>query len=292
MYELIQLSEHDFYMDCPVKTGLVLFEEGKVIAVDSGLDKGTGKKLLRHVEENGWKLEAVINTHSNADHIGGNRFLQDKTGCRIYAPGLERTFTNRPELEPMTLYGGLPFKDLQGKFMMAPSSRAEELTPDVLPKGMEIIPLPGHSFDMAGLRTADGNLFLADCLSSEETLAKYGIGYLWDAGKYIETLKQVMEMKALHFVPAHAAVTEDIRELAQKNIDAVEALLEKIQELCRKPRIFEELLHELFASYNMTMNMQQYVLIGSTVKSCLSGLVTAGKVKYYCEDAYIFWQTI
>lgn len=72
MYELIQVSEHDYYIDCPAKMGLVRVGDREVVAIDSGSDKDAAKKLLRHVEARGWKLTAVYNTHSHADHIGGN----------------------------------------------------------------------------------------------------------------------------------------------------------------------------------------------------------------------------
>ncbi len=40
------------------------------------------------------------------------------------------------------------------------------------PKEIEVIPLSGHFFDMAGFRMPDGVIFLADCISSRETLDK------------------------------------------------------------------------------------------------------------------------
>ena len=49
------------------------------------------------------------------------------------------------------------------------------LTSDVLPAGIEILDLPGHCFDMVGFRTKEGTAYIADSLSSEEALAKYGI---------------------------------------------------------------------------------------------------------------------
>ena len=94
MYELIQVSPHDYYMDCPTKAGLVRVGENEVVAIDGGSDKDAAKKLLRHIEAAGWKLTTILNTHSHADHIGGNKLLQERTGCRILAPGLENTFTN------------------------------------------------------------------------------------------------------------------------------------------------------------------------------------------------------
>ena len=40
------------------------------------------------MEREGWSLHAIINTHSNADHIGGNKYLMQQTGCRIYASSI------------------------------------------------------------------------------------------------------------------------------------------------------------------------------------------------------------
>lgn len=76
MYELIQLTEHDYYIDCPAKIGLVKAADDEVFLIDSGNDKDAGKKIYRILESNKWKLKAIFNTHSHADHIGGNRFLQ------------------------------------------------------------------------------------------------------------------------------------------------------------------------------------------------------------------------
>lgn len=292
MYELIRVSEHDYYIDCPAKVGLVLVGEKEVIAIDSGSDKDAAKKVLKHIDAQGWKLTAVFNTHSHADHIGGNKLMQDRTGCKIYAPGLEAVYTNSPELEAMTLYGGLPFKDLKNKFLMAQPSRAEGLTPEVLPAGMELLPLPGHSFAMVGFRTADGNVFLADCVSSGETLSKYGIGYLWNPGECLATLEQVKAMEANAFIPAHAPVTQDIAPLAQQNMDAILAVKEKLLALCAQPTGFEELLRQIFDAYGLTMNAQQYVLIGSTLRSYLSWLHSLGLVGFRFEDNRMLWHTL
>ena len=279
MYELIQVSGNSYYIQSPAKIGLVKLNEKDVCLIDSGNDKDAGRKIRQILNANGWRLRAIYNTHSNADHIGGNKYLQGQTGCKIYAPGIDCAFTRHPILEPSFLYGGYPCNDLRHKFLLAQESNAEYLTKDVLPDGFEIIPLPGHFFDMVGFRTPDDVVYLADCLSSRETLDKYQIGFIYDVAAYIETLEMVKSLKAKMFVPAHAAVTEDISELAQYNIDKVREIADRILNFCKEPLNFEVILQKLFAEYDLTMNFEQYVLVGSTVRSYLAWLKDMGSLE-------------
>lgn len=290
MYELIQLTDHDYYIDCPAKIGLVRVSENGVVLIDSGSDKDAGKKVYRILESKGWELEAVFNTHSHADHIGGNRFLQGKTGCRIYAKGMECAYSNAPILEPAGLYGGLPFKELRHKFLMAQESDVLPLTEDVLPEGMKMLELPGHCFDMAGFMTEDGTAYIADSVSSEETLRKYGIGYLWDPEATLKTLEYVGRLKAERFVPSHAPVTTDIKGLVNVNIEAIREVKRKILELCAEPVTFETLLKEIFDIYGLEMTAQQYVLIGSTVRSYLSNMCDEKSLSFSFEENRMLWQ--
>lgn len=292
MYELIQVSEQSYYIESPSKIGLVRLGGADVCLIDSGNDKDAGRKVRQILDANGWHLTAIYNTHSNADHIGGNRYLQGQTGCRVYAPGIECEFTRNPILEPSFLYGAFPPKELRHKFLMAQESDAKPLTPEVLPQGFEIILLPGHFFDMVGFRTGDDVVYLADCLSSRETLDKYQITFIYDVAAYLETLERVKTMRARMFVPAHAGAAEDIAPLAQYNIDKVWEIAEKITSLCAEPIGFEALLQKVFEAFGLTMNFEQYVLVGSTVRSYLAWLKDTGKITASFEQNLLLWQKI
>lgn len=292
MYELIQISENDYYIDCPSKIGIVKIGSTGVVAIDSGNDKDAGKKVLKHIEANGWQLKAIYNTHSHADHIGGNKLLQDRTHCSIYAKGQEAAYANLPALEPITLYGGYPLQELQNKFLMAQASNVQPLTAEALPARWELLDLPGHSFDMVGFRTPDDTVFLGDCLSSAETLAKYGIGYLWNPEDSLHTLEKVQELTAKVFVPAHAPVCSDVSELVKINLDALNEVSSRILSLCAENITFEALLRKIFEAYSLQMNVQQYALIGSTVRSFLSSLCRNGKVQFSFENNCMLWKSI
>lgn len=289
MYELIQVSPRDYYVDCPAKVGVIRVSDTDVIAIDSGSDKDAGKKVLRAIQANGWRLTAVYNTHAHADHIGGNAYLQAQTGCKIFAAGMECDNANHPIWEPATLYGGFPLTGLKHKFLMAQPSRAELLTAEKLPEGIRLLELNGHSWEMVGFLTPDGTAYLADCVSSEETLKKYGVGYLWDVEAHLQTLEKVKRMDAAMYVPAHAQATENIAPLTQFNIDAVLATGEKIAELCGNGRTFEEILRGMFEASGAQMNAQQYALVGSTLRSYLAWLEKQGRARFEFADNRMLW---
>lgn len=291
MYELIRVGENTYYIESPAKVGLVTRGTDAYL-IDSGSDKDAGKKALQVLEKEGLQLKAILNTHSHADHIGGNRLLQDRTGCAIYARGMEQVFAELPVLESTVLCGGFSPKVLRNKFLMAKESRVQPLTEEVLPEGTSIVPLPGHSFDMAGFRTGDDVLFLADCLSSEETLKKYAIAYLYDVGAALETLERVKTMQARLFVPSHAPACEEIAPLAQLNIDKTLEIAGRILDLCRAPQDQETVITRLFEAYGLRMTYQQYALVGSTVRSYLSWLIDTGKLSPEPDGTRMLFRTI
>ena len=94
------------------------------------------------------------------------------------------------------------------------------------------------------------------------------------------------------FIPAHAAVTESISQLAQYNIDKVQEIAEKIVTICKEPICFEMILQRLFTEYSLAMNFEQYVLVGSTVRSYLSWLKDTGRINAKFEDNMLLWEQI
>lgn len=292
MFELNQVGERSYYINCPAKIGIYKVNDTEVYLIDSGNDKDAGRKVRKILNENGWSLKGIINTHSNADHIGGNKYLQQQTGCKIFADGIEAAFTKYPLLEPSFLYGGYPCKDLRHKFLLASESDVCGITDAAFPKELEVIPLRGHFFDMIGIRTPDNVVFLADCISSKSTLEKYQISFIYDVAEYLNTLDKVETMEAAMFVPAHSDVTNNIKSVVQLNRQKVFDISNEIQSILKTPMCFEELLKRLFDEYGLTMNFEQYVLVGSTVRSYLSWLKDNEKIKTDFTDNSLMWSSL
>ncbi len=290
MYELIKVSDSTFYIESPAKIGIVKLSENEVCLIDSGNDKDAGKKALKIIKNEGWTLKAIFNTHSHADHIGGNKYLETETGCKIYAPGIECDFTKHTILEPAFLNGGYPHAALKHKFLLAKESTALPLTEESMEGGLEIINLPGHSFDMVGFKTADGIVFLADALSSRDTLDKYKIGFIYDVAAYLETLEAIKSISARLFIPSHAEPTKDITALADYNIKTVYEIKERILSVIDTAKPFDTVIKELFDGYGLSLSAEQYALVGSTVRSYLSWLKDLGEADIRITDNMLLWE--
>ena len=56
--------------------------------------------------------------------------------------------------------------------------------------------------------------------------------------------------------------------------------------------VFEELLARLFAHYDLVMDMNQYVLVGSTLRSYLSYLLDTGRMTATCSVNRLLWAPV
>ena len=288
--ELIKVGDKTYYLKNNTNIGIYKIDEENVYIIDSGNDKDAGKKIIKIIENEGWHIKGIINTHSNADHIGGNKVIEERTNCSIYASDIEMSFIKNPILEPTMLYGGYPFKDLKNKFLYAKPSNVINIK-DNLPEGLEYFPLKGHFLDMIGLKTSDDIYFLGDALFSEETINKYHLFFIYDVKEYLNTLDYLSNLNGKLYIASHCEATSDISNLIKINKDKILEISNKIYNLCND-KTFEEILKEIFAEYQLEMNLNQYVLVGSTIKSYLAYLCDENKISYKFEDNKMIWTKI
>ena len=67
-------------------------------------------------------------------------------------------------------------------------------------------------------------------------------------------------------------------------------IAEKILKICEQSSCFEDILQKLFAEYKLAMSFEQYVLVGSTVRSYLAWLKDTGKLSVNFEDNRMLWR--
>ena len=102
-------------------------------------------------------------------------------------------------------------------------------------------------------------------------------------GNLIETLNGKV------YIGSHIEETNDISNLIKINRDKINEIIDKILDICKNKKTYEQILKELFDGYNLNMNLNQYYLVGSTIKSYLSYLIDLQKIKYEFVDNLMYY---
>ena len=145
---------------------------------------------------------------------------------------------------------------------------------------------------MIGIKTSDNVYFLADSLFSKETIEKYHLFFIYDIREFLSTLNYLTTLDGKLYIPSHSEAVSDISSLIELNRNKVQEIMNKIYNVCKKEITFEEILKFIFDEYNLTMNVNQYFLIGSTIKSYLSYLCDENKLNYEFRNNKMFWKQV
>lgn len=292
MFELIQAGEKTYYINSHDIMGIYCLNEKEVCVIDTGDGKASAAAVQEILNERGWSLKFIINTHTHIDHLGGNAYLMEEWKCPAYATNVDNAFANHKTLEVSYMFGGYPCEELRRIFAHPGPLGFRDIENFALPEGLQWIRLPGHSFGMIGIKTSDDVWFIGDSLLSRKALEKYQFGYLVDVEGYLETLRLLKTLEGRLFIPAHGRAETDIRALAEENERNINRNLEVVLELCGGGKNFDLILKEIFDRYGIAPRMAQYALVGSTLRCYLTCLQDRGKVDCYFKENILFWQTV
>ncbi len=145
---------------------------------------------------------------------------------------------------------------------------------------------------MIGIKTSDDVYFLADSLFSLETISKYHLFFMYDVRAFIDTLDFLSTLNGKMYIPSHTSSTNDISDLILLNRNKVNEVINVVYEACEKDMTFEKILKYIFDRYNLVLDANQYVLVGSSIKSYLSYLYDENKVRYYFKDNEMIWSVV
>lgn len=302
--KIINLSKNISYIPLKTNIGVISIEKNdttEIILIDSGHDKDFALKILEILNSNfkNPKVKVVINTHSHADHCGGNPELLEKTNCEIWTSKGEGAIMEHPLIETELIWGGMPISDITTHFLMAEPSKStkiiEEGKPIIINSiKIEPISLPGHYIDQIGLLVTDTDgkktFFMGDAISGRNVIRKYWIQYLLDEKKTKDSLMKLSTIEANFYIPSHGNPVDNIEGLAELNIIALLETENLIIDILRSPHTTEEILKEVADRNNISMKIAQYVLIGSTIRSYITALYEDKRITYKIQDNKMLWQ--
>lgn len=294
--DLKQLSDHVYYLPGGVNAAIVTNSAGEAVLVDTGGDKEYGRNIRKACEALNVTPVAILNTHSHADHYGGNDYLLRQFELKVYAPAFEASILQSPYLEPVYLFSGAkPLPELMNKWLLAKPSKVDELLePGMLELHgitLDILDTPGHAHQHVSILT-DGVLIAADALFGASVLTKYPLPFGQDIGNQMKSAESLREIEAQVALPGHGDPTEAISELVQENSSVFNRAAEQVVAACDGAST-EEVLRRVCESLDITLSdLPRFYLNHCVVSAYLSYLVDEGRIEVRLEDSRVTWHPV
>jgi glyoxylase-like metal-dependent hydrolase (beta-lactamase superfamily II) len=299
--ELVEVKENIFYLQGAVNIGLLKGKDG-VIVIDTGLDKSAGNKIHKVIQSWNSTLLHIINTHSHADHFGGNHgLIQKYPKAQVWAPPLEEAIIRNPELEGIYLFSGAnPAKELQNKFLKAESSPVHHVILGnfaIQEWHFEVMFTPGHAHQQASIGV-NGVCYAGDGYFGEETLRKHKIPFLVDADLTIESCERLLGSDYEMYIPGHGEMErkEKAHATIRANIDWHRGNLEKLAAAVAdkdQGLTTDDAVAALSRNYEITIdNMTSYVLYQTAVIGYLRSMQAKGIIEVTFVENSWRWKRV
>ena len=313
---LIELYPEIFVYKGATNLGIIIsWEDGIPYAylIDSGTDDAYAGKVYSAIRERfpAAIIKVIINTHSHADHCGGNAWFYEHCNpegkLRIWATEAEKSGIETPLNQSAVASGGFPLPEFKASYYIARKSTVtdvihdgEEVTisaPDAETElRLRFVPLPGHYMDMVGvlcIRNGREEAFFAgDGIFGRDMLANYWVPFLFDVKAFKESLAEMEKMQCTYYIPSHGEINRDISELVELNLISVISNEKAIIQILKTPHTAEDTLKEFADINDIPLRLSQHLFVGSTLRSYISYLYADGRIKWTFRENRLLWKAV
>jgi glyoxylase-like metal-dependent hydrolase (beta-lactamase superfamily II) len=255
-----------------------------VVLIDSGRNAAEASTLCQVLKNKNLSIAAIINTHGHADHFGGNAYLKSAyPDLQVFATSKEREFIENPQSALERLCQGNPPAEMRiGDFLVESSHVTDEILlsehdEEIAGILLHIVPLPGHTPGMIGVKTLDGAFYVGDGILAQSLLRKYGVPYFTDIAATYESLDRLKReaVSTVFFVLAHGGklASPKIAPLVDEHIDRLRHIEQFIVSVVPEDRIaLDALLRRLMAEFCVADTASQRALTGATLMAFVTFL--------------------
>lgn len=311
----VKLTDSIYYIQGDTNVGVVVCNNGfrsrktkSVYLIDSGMNSKDAERIYEELnaifpqKKGGFRVKAIINTHSHADHSGGNAFFAEKTGCQIWISEIESAGLLNPMLHGTIFSMGNPIKEMRIPYFIQKASKptwfvSEKSVIKIAGgKTISFTSLPGHSFDMLGVIITDRNgrkvIFAGDAFFGSLHIMRYWIPYVYDLAKFKETLEKLNKTESDWYVPSHGEAVTRINETIELNQIALLSTEYCIIQALKKHKKLstDELMKEIAGMNDIRFRIVQYNLIMCTLRSYLTYLYDIKKIEFSLENNTMYWK--
>lgn len=280
----------------------------EVYLVDSGSTEIDGEYILDIIKsffaqhKSAYRIKAIINTHSHADHCGGNNFIQKQTGCEIWINRNEKSTLENSNIQGCIIFGGYAPHELRTIYYKQESTTATKTITesDIIElsenRKLSFMELSGHFFANTAvvITSADGKktVFTGDAIFPRDEIGEHWIPFLLNPRDFCNSLDKLCLTENISFIiPSHGNfIKNNLKETAELNKIAVYETFGCILESLKNgPKTSEQIIKYIADKNELKMGLGQYHLVGSTIRSYLAVLHDEAKVKLQVKENQLFW---
>ncbi len=208
-----------------------VFRLDKPVLIDTGYlpDFGTTEKLISDAGVDLRETGLIISTHCHCDHIGGNKRIQEISGCEILThPAHKHYMDTGDSLNPWWSY-----YNQKADFYKCTGTLSDGDVITIGPHDFEVMETPGHSRDGLVLYNADNRILL-----SSDTLWESDVGPTTMAiegeemfQSMLESLEKIEPLEVKTVFPGHGRPFNDFAGAIRKSRKVIKDCLENREKI-------------------------------------------------------------
>ena len=186
-------------------------------------DFDTTRQLITDLGVELAEVSTIVTTHCHCDHIGGNKRIQQLSGCHIFMHDIGRIFIETRD-DWATWW---KYYNQQAEFFTPTHSLMDGETIDIGPHRFTVIYTPGHAADGIVLYNDKEKILLSSDTLWENDIAVHTVRVEGSAAAY-HTKKSLEKLSALEVAvvyPGHGAAFSDFPGALGRSLDRIEGYL-------------------------------------------------------------------
>lgn len=268
-----------------------------IVLIDTGYAKLDRSALTNLIDENGWRVRAVLCSHAHWDHTGNVRYLQQRYGAQAAISLIEAGISVNPDSYRAN-YVALTYGKSRELFLEECFTADRVIFPqddhiDVDGARFGVLPLPGHSTGHIGFVTPDGVAYIGDCLLDSHEIAGAKLPTSMYIARDLESKAALRATDYPAYILAHKQVITDpaqLPALIDENIAFIHRKADELLEDLTDGMTFSDWIYAFCQRENIRTKQElKFSIVERNFTNFTDWLTDTGKVRVerdFCAKRY------